>query len=29
MMAAAGQSSRQIAAELGVNQSTVIRWLKG
>jgi hypothetical protein len=29
LMATAGQSSRQIAAELKVNQSTVVRWLKG
>jgi hypothetical protein len=29
LMAAAGHSSRQIAAHLFVNQSTVIRWLKG
>jgi transposase-like protein len=29
LMAAAGQSSREIAAELGVNQSTVVRWMRG
>ena len=29
MMAASGKASRDIAAELGVNQSTVVRWLKG
>lgn len=29
LMDAAGRSSRQIAAELKVNQSTVVRWLKG
>jgi len=28
LMAARGMSSRQIAAELGVNQSTIVRWLK-
>lgn len=28
LMAAAGQSSRQISSELDVNQSTVVRWLK-
>lgn len=28
LMAAAGRSSRQIAQELEVNQSTVVRWLK-
>lgn len=29
LMAAAGCSSREIAAQLAVNQSTVVRWLKG
>lgn len=29
LMAAAGQSSRTIGAALGVDQSTVIRWLRG
>ena len=28
LMRAAGQSSRQICSELGVDQSTVVRWLK-
>ena len=28
LMAAAGQSSRQISSELDVNQSTIVRWLK-
>lgn len=28
LMAAAGRSQREIAGELGVNQSTVARWLK-
>jgi hypothetical protein len=29
LMAAAGRSSREIAAQLAVNQSTIVRWLKG
>ncbi|WP_157272308.1 replication initiation protein [Azohydromonas aeria] len=29
LMALAGRSSREIGAELGVDQSTVVRWLKG
>jgi hypothetical protein len=29
LMAAAGQSTRQISKDLSVDQSTVVRWLKG
>lgn len=29
LMAAAGCSSREVAAKLGVNQSTALRWMKG
>jgi transposase len=29
LMVATGNSARKLAAELGVDQSTVVRWLQG